>query len=294
MAHVGGDDSVAGGGSTAALHVAQNGHAGIQCQFFLDALGNAVRAAVHALGHDDHEVGTAGQSGPADGFHHAGFKVQMLFRHDHHGGADSQTNGHGQVACVTAHNFYHGAALVRLHGIPETVNALQSGVAGGVVADGIAGAGNVVVDGAGDAHHGNASLGQCQQAVEGTVTADAHQGVQTQQLAGGHGLLLAFLGHKFLAAGRVQHGTAAAGNVTNAFKIQLHKVAVDQAVVAAANADDFNAQVQGHTNNGADGSVHAGGIAAAGQYADAAYSRFHISIPPNIGNNISNILTTVL
>ena len=43
-----------------------------------------------------------------------------------------------QEARVPAHNLHNRAALVRLHGIPQLVDAVDGRVAGGVEADGIA------------------------------------------------------------------------------------------------------------------------------------------------------------
>ena len=59
-----------------------------------------------------------------------------------------------------------------LDGVPELVDALQRRVTGGVKADGISRAGDIVVDGAGDANDRQTLLGQAQQAPEGAVPAN--------------------------------------------------------------------------------------------------------------------------
>lgn len=79
-----------------------------------------------------------------------------------------------------------------LHGVPQLVDALHGRVAGGVKADGVVGAADVVVDGGRNAHHlkvsvpaGGSLPAQCQSTPEGTVAADGHNSIQSQQLAGG-------------------------------------------------------------------------------------------------------------
>ena len=48
--------------------MAQDGDAGCPERWpLVDLFGDLIGAALHALGHDDHEVGAAGQTGPADG-----------------------------------------------------------------------------------------------------------------------------------------------------------------------------------------------------------------------------------
>ena len=56
--------------------------------------------------------------------------------------------------------------------------------------------------------------------------------------------------------------------MADAFAGERHEVAVDQSLPAAADADAFDAVCQRRAHNGADGRVHAGRVAAAGQNAD--------------------------
>ena len=156
-----------------------------------------------------------------------------------------------------------------LHGVAQLVDALDGGVGGGVKADTVVGAGNVIVDRAGNSDDGNTIFGERQRAAEGAVATDGDDAVQTQQFAGVDGLFLPGFGHEFLAAGGVEHRAAAIDDVSDALFIQTDDVAVDQAVPAAADADDVNIHADGSTHDGTDGCVHAGGVAAAGQHADA-------------------------
>ncbi len=100
------------------------------------------------------------QPGCADLLGHVLFKVILMLRHQHRRGPHGYAHIQGQISGVTAHDLHHGAAFVGLHGVPQTVNALHGGIGGGVEADGIVGADDVVVDGAGHAHHGYAESGQ--------------------------------------------------------------------------------------------------------------------------------------
>ena len=51
----------------------------------------------------------------------------------------------------------------------------------------------------------------------GTITADGDNAFQTQEFTGRNSLFLAFLSHKLLAAGGVQHSTATIDYMSNAF-----------------------------------------------------------------------------
>ena len=169
-----------------------------------------------------------------------------------------------------------------LHGVTEAVDALQSGVAGGVIADGVGGTGDIIVDGTGDTDDRDAALSQSQQTTEGTVAADTHQGIQAQELTGGQGLLAAGRLLELQAAGGVQNGTAPTGDIADAFKIQTGKIAVDKAVIATTNADTLNSHVQGRSDNGADGGIHAGSVSTAGKYADTMHCCIHVHSSQNM------------
>ena len=162
-----------------------------------------------------------------------------------------------------------------LHGVPQLVDALHRRVGGGVEADGIVGADDIVVDGAGNTHHGDAPLAQILGAPEGAVAADGHDAVQSQQLAGIIGLLLPCLGAELLAAGGIQDGAAPVDDAADAGAVHLHEVAVDEALPAAADAHHLDAPAQGAAHHGADGGVHTRRVAAGGQDTDAFYCVFH-------------------
>ena len=278
VAHAGGGDAVLGCGAAAPLDVAQNGDAGVQPQLLFDLLAHG-HAAGGALSHHDHKVGLAADAGAADLLSHVLFKVVGALGHQHGGGADGHAHIQRQITGAVAHDLHHGAALVGLHGVAELVHTLHGGVGRGVEADGVVGADDVVVDGAGDTHHGNAELGQVLRAAECAVAADGHQAVQTDELAGGVGLLLPLLGAELVTAGGVQNGAAAVDDAADAGVVHLDDVAGDQALIAAADAHALDAPGVGAADHGADAGVHAGGVAAAGQHADTFDCVFHTLFP---------------
>ena len=93
---------------------------------------------------------------------------------------------------------------------PQPVNGLQSGVARCIIADGVAGTGNVIVNGTRNPNHRDTVLGQGQKTVKGAVPANTNNGIQPQQFAGGNGLLLPLLSLELLAAGGVEYGASPA------------------------------------------------------------------------------------
>ena len=129
-------------------------------------------------------------------------------------------------------------------------------------------AGDVVVDGAGDADAGDALVGQRAGAHKRTVAADDDQRVDAELLAAGQTFGLAFVGLELKAARGVKDGAAAVDDLRNAAHVHLVHFAVDQAVVAALDAHHPVAFGDAGAHDGAHGGVHAGGVAAAGQHAD--------------------------
>ena len=81
-----------------------------------------------------------------------------------------------------------------LGGIAQLVDHLQSSVHSGIVTDGIIGAGNVVVDGAGQADHRDAAVCQLTGTTVGAVAADNDQRINAQLAALFSALILTFLG----------------------------------------------------------------------------------------------------
>ena len=76
-------------------------------------------------------------------------KFPLRQQHSHSAGGDRHIQS--DIACITAHDLHNAAAVMALGGIQQLVDHLQSGVHSGIKTDGVVGAGNIVVDGAGQA-----------------------------------------------------------------------------------------------------------------------------------------------
>ena len=247
--------------------MAEDRDARVEAQHLVNALAD-LGAASGAFSDDDHEMRVAGKSGLTDAVDDVALKVHALFGDEHGRCAGRKADIERQMARVMAHDLDDGAAFMRLHRIAQAVDGFDSRIGRRVVANGVFGADDVVVDGRRDARHGNALLAQLDKAPEGAVAADTDDAVQTQQLAGRGRLLLALQRAEFLAAGGVEHRAAAIDDMRNAVCRQLDKVTVNQAVIAAADADALDPAESGGPHDRAHSGVHARRIAAGGQDAD--------------------------
>ena len=196
-------------------------------------------------------------------------KIELLFRNEHGRCARRQTDIERQMARVSAHDLDDRAALVRLHGVSETVDSLDGGVGRGVVADGVIGADDVIVDGCRYADNADPLLGKLLEAAERAVAADADDAVESQKLARGRCALLTFECPEFFAAGCIEHRAAAVYNVVDAVFIEPDKIAVDESIESAPDADAVDAAVDGRADDRTDGCVHTGRVAAGGEHANS-------------------------
>ena len=162
-----------------------------------------------------------------------------------------------------------------LGGVAQLVDHFQSGVHGCIIADGVLGAGDIVVDGAGQTDHRDAAVCQLAGTTVGTVAADDDQCINAQFAALGRALILTFLGLELQAAGRVKDRAAGLNDVGDTAQIHFKAFAVQQTIVAALNADHPIALVQTCTHHRTNCGIHAGGVAAAGQHTDRFDLLFH-------------------
>ena len=258
--------------------MAEDGHAGIDAGRLVDMVGNLLRRAI-ALRHDDDMVVAALDAADAHLLYDIRIKVQLALGQADRSCADRAADVQRQMARAASHDLDDRAALVRLHGIAQLIDALDRSVARGVKADRVVRAHDVVVDRAGHADAGHALAGQRLRAAERTVAAAADQAVDAEILAGVRRLLQALLGQHLLAARGVQHGAAAADDAVYAAGAHLDDIAVDQAAVAAADAQHGDIERGRGTDDRTDQCVHAGCVAAAGEYANSANLFIH-SQPP--------------
>ncbi len=90
------------------------------------------------------------------------FVVVILFRKQNIFGAVGDAAPQSDISRVSAHNFDDAAALMRRRSIPHLINRLHCRIDGGVKADCIICAGNVQIDGSGDADRVDTMSGKCE------------------------------------------------------------------------------------------------------------------------------------
>ena len=169
-----------------------------------------------------------------------------------------------------------------LGGIAQLVDHLQSGVHSGIVTDGVVGAGNIVVDGAGQADHRDAAVCQLTGTTVRAVTTNDDQSIDAELTALCSALILTLFSLELQAAGSIQDGTTCRDDVRDTAQVHLKALAVQQAVVATLNADHTETLVQAGTNHGANRGVHARSVTATGQNANRLDLLFHREIPSNL------------
>ena len=223
-------------------------------------------------------MGKSIQTGLTDLFDHIPVKINGLFRHQNCSGACSQANIHGQISGIAAHNLHHRAALVRLHRVPQLVNAFDGGIGCRIKADAIIGAADVVVNGTRNSYHGNAIFGERLCAAEGSVTANGNNTIQPQEFACTDSLTLSFLCHKLCTSGCVKNGAATVDDVGHTFLIQFYNIAVDQPIPPPANAITLNPAIERRPDHSPHAGIHTWCIAATGQNTDTLDT--HIDRPP--------------
>ena len=199
-----------------------------------------------------------------------GLDVPLDLGHQHDLGAGSAGGLQGDVAAVTAHALDHVGTVVAAGGGADIADGLGADLHGGLVAQGHLGEAQVVVDGAGDAHAGDALLDQTQRALEGTVAADDDHGVNAQRTQVLRALLLELGLAEIVATGGAQLGAGTVRVVQHGFQVKALQVLLilggdgQQAVEAALDADALDVAAGGSLHHGGDGRVHARGVAAGG------------------------------
>jgi hypothetical protein len=146
-----------------------------------------------------------------------------------------------------------------------------------VHADGHLGAEEVVVDGRGHADHGKAHLRKGVGARLRAVAADDDQRVHAPLPQLAHRLAAAGVRLELRAAGAAQHRAAALNDAAHVAGAHGREVAGDKAREAVANAQHVPTVLDPRAHHGANGGVHAGGIAPAGQNGDASHSSVHLA-----------------
>lgn len=170
---------------------------------------------------------------------------------------------------MAAHDFDDEAPAVGGSGGFDHIHQVDDGVEGGVHADTHVGSVDVVINGAGQANDGVAKLVEFQRAGEGAVTADDHECVNFFLAQDTHGFALAFFFVKAHAACAGEESAGLTGFSADFEGAKADELAVKDALVAVFDTYDFQAAGESSAGDGTDGRVHAGGVAAGGEDADA-------------------------
>ena len=226
-------------------------------------------------------------------------------RGDDHLRAGGQTGHAGEVAALAAHRFQHHDAAVAARGVDEVIHGPNERVHGRIDAERHVGELQIVVDRGGDADDAQIALVSEQLgAGEGAVTADDDERAHVQAFEQADDIRAHFRVMKFEAARGAEDGAALAHDAADAGVIHLNEIELvideagaagmagdgvfqaderlgiaihsaggaDEAAVAVAHAEDgdfFAIQAQAH--DGAEESVHAGGVAAAKKDGDGVF-----------------------
>ena len=169
-------------------------------------------------------------------------------------------------------------------GRADGADIVDAGVDGGVIAQRHLGIGQVVVDGAGDAHAGDAQLTQTHRAVIRAVAADDDDALDAH-FADVVGRVYAHFGAQEVETPRgAQIRARLVGDIQNGIQIQFDHVILDvvalaeRAVVAALDADEGHAIVARGFRNRHDGGVHARRISAGSQNTNTTHKRIRLLI----------------
>ncbi|OPZ85445.1 MAG: hypothetical protein BWY76_01411 [bacterium ADurb.Bin429] len=100
------------------------------------------------------------------------------------------------------------------------------------------------------------------------VAADDHQPLNAGGAQVIHRLLKAFRRAEGLTTRAVQDGAALIDDARDGRCVHKGEIALDQALITVADADHLHPRADARADDGADGGIHAGGIAPAGEHCD--------------------------
>ena len=168
---------------------------------------------------------------------------------------------------------------MRLRRVTQPVNHLNGGVDGGVIANRILGAGDVVVNRPGDAHNLHPLPCQVQGSPEGAVSPHDNQGVGPMARQRVKRLFLAGRRHKLVGTRGVKHGSAPVDDVRHRAQLKLFDLIVNQPLIPAQHAQHAAAPPEASAHGCPDGGVHAGGISPRRENGNGGSSLFHGVFP---------------
>src|SRR5579885_3466160 len=202
--------------------------------------------------------------------------VDRPFRDEDHVRAAGDAAHHGDPAGVAAHHLHHHDAVVRLGGRVQPVDRLRADRDGGVEAERVVGAGEVVVDRL--RHPDDRDLVLAVQPgshAERVLAADRHQGVELPE-RGQHAVHAAV--HLVrVRARRADDRAAAREDPRDLLRPERLEELLDHPAPALAHADDVVAARPRPARDGTDDRVQPGAVAAAGEDPDAHVASLEIA-----------------
>src|SRR6185369_3533311 len=187
--------------------------------------------------YDNAEVAAA-RVPQADSFRHL-VNVERNFRNKDYIRAAGDAAVHCDPAGIAAHDFDHHHPIVGLSCGVDPVDGLGGNINRSIETKSEVGAGQVVVDGLGDAHHINAFFVQPLGYRKRVVAADGDQGLDLMLLQGSDAF---FQSISFLAgvgARSAENGAAAGKDSAHTGKIQRHRFVLHQTAPAFEKAHKF-------------------------------------------------------
>jgi hypothetical protein len=295
--------AVEGARRAAALHVAEDRHAGVLAEALLEQpldLVDRDRVAVavaRALGHHHDAVAAPALAAGVEHLADMAFPVVnlggLLGDEDPVGAAGDGAH-EGEVAAVAAHYLDHKGALVAGGGRADRVEGLGDPVEGRVGADGHVGAAEVVVDRADHADDAEEGVARGRGGVdrplghelgeqlgpllaeqvgpgEAAVAADHHEPVDAVGQEVGRRRAAALAGAKLRAAGGADRRAALLEDAAHVLPAHAsdQRPALNQALVALVDREHLAAAADPGAHHRAHRRVHPRRVPAAGQDADA-------------------------
>ena len=154
--------------------------------------------------------------------------------------------------------------------VANAVHAPHDGVERGVVADGVVGAVEVVVDGARKTDNREVEIaGKLACSCERAIATNHHQCVDTVALNHLVGTLASFDGGKFLASCGFENGATLLNDIRHILGFEFHYIIVDKSFISTVNAFHFKSAENCRAGHGANGGVHAWSIASGSENTDS-------------------------
>ena len=162
-------------------------------------------------------------------------------------------------------------------GISQLIQRIHTGIDRRIKANRIFRPLHIKVNRRRNPHTINPSFHQFRQTAVGAIPTDDNQCIQSQNLIDCRRLIQPLVRHHFGAACRMQNRTAKVQHIGNISAVHFLNFAANQPCIALADTHNIHIIIFCRSDNRTNCRVHAGRIAAAGQYAD--FSDFLFILP---------------